>query len=162
MCINPQKYAAAFIVNDNLTFFSISLRDKSSLKTINATETSLELSDLDYNVDYSAYVTASTRFGDGKTRSSIINFRTPEGGEFSRSWSICRVFSSKGIRYENALVSLKPILSWMQNCVCFLCVCCWDMNIICLCFKFSFVKVETVFDITGSTEEEGVSVHGGI
>ncbi|GAB5574065.1 phosphatidylinositol phosphatase PTPRQ isoform X2 [Prionailurus iriomotensis] len=54
-------------------------RDRSSLKTINVTETSLEFSDLDYNVEYSAYVTASTRFGDGKMRSSIINFRTPEG-----------------------------------------------------------------------------------
>lgn len=63
--------------------FLCSLRDKSSLKAINVTETSLELPDLDYNVDYSAYVTASTRFGNGKTRSSIINFRTPEGGEFS-------------------------------------------------------------------------------
>ncbi|VTJ78126.1 Hypothetical predicted protein, partial [Marmota monax] len=53
--------------------------DISSLKTINVTGTSLEFSDLDYNVEYSAYVTASTRFGDGKTRSNIINFRTPEG-----------------------------------------------------------------------------------
>lgn len=58
------------------------LRDRSSLKNINVTETSLEFSDLDYNVEYSAYVTASTRFGEGKTRSNIINFRTPEGGEF--------------------------------------------------------------------------------
>lgn len=57
-------------------------RDKSLSKIINVTETSLELSDLDYNVEYSAYVTASTRFGDGKTRSSIIHFHTPEGGEF--------------------------------------------------------------------------------
>lgn len=62
--------------------FLLSHRDRSSLKTINVTETSLEFSDLDYNVEYNAYVTASTRFGDGKMRSSIINFRTPEGGEF--------------------------------------------------------------------------------
>ncbi|XP_052021224.1 phosphatidylinositol phosphatase PTPRQ [Apodemus sylvaticus] len=65
--------------NGIILYYTVYVWDKSSLKTINATETSLELSDLDYNVDYSAYVTASTRFGDGKTRSSIINFRTPEG-----------------------------------------------------------------------------------
>lgn len=62
--------------------FFFPLRDRSSLKTVNVTETSLEFSDLDHNVEYNAYVTASTRFGDGEKRSNIINFRTPEGGEF--------------------------------------------------------------------------------
>ncbi|XP_047405986.1 phosphatidylinositol phosphatase PTPRQ isoform X4 [Sciurus carolinensis] len=65
--------------NGIILYYTVYVWDVSSLKTINATETSLEFSDLDYNVEYSAYVTASTRFGDGKTRSSIINFRTPEG-----------------------------------------------------------------------------------
>lgn len=80
---NSQNYVVAFNTNVGFTFSPVSLRDKLSLNAINATEASLELPDLDYNVDYSAYVTASTRFGDGKTRSSTINFRTPEGGESS-------------------------------------------------------------------------------
>uniref|UniRef100_A0A2K6TR06 Phosphatidylinositol phosphatase PTPRQ n=1 Tax=Saimiri boliviensis boliviensis TaxID=39432 RepID=A0A2K6TR06_SAIBB len=65
--------------NGIILYYTVYVWNESSLKTINATETSLELSDLDYNVEYSAYVTASTRFGAGKTRSSVINFRTPEG-----------------------------------------------------------------------------------
>ncbi|XP_017169427.1 phosphatidylinositol phosphatase PTPRQ isoform X2 [Mus musculus] len=65
--------------NGIILYYTVYVWDKVSLKTINATEVSLELSDLDYHADYSAYVTASTRFGDGKTRSSVINFRTPEG-----------------------------------------------------------------------------------
>uniref|UniRef100_I3NAA0 Protein tyrosine phosphatase receptor type Q n=1 Tax=Ictidomys tridecemlineatus TaxID=43179 RepID=I3NAA0_ICTTR len=65
--------------NGIILYYTVYVWDISSLKTINVTGTSLEFSDLDYNVEYSAYVTASTRFGDGKTRSKIINFRTPEG-----------------------------------------------------------------------------------
>uniref|UniRef100_A0A8C6EMI9 Phosphatidylinositol phosphatase PTPRQ n=1 Tax=Marmota marmota marmota TaxID=9994 RepID=A0A8C6EMI9_MARMA len=65
--------------NGIILYYTVYVWDISSLKTINVTGTSLEFSDLDYNVEYSAYVTASTRFGDGKTRSNIINFRTPEG-----------------------------------------------------------------------------------
>lgn len=42
----------------------------------------MELFDLDYYVDYSVYVIVSIRFGDGKIRSSVINFRILEGGEF--------------------------------------------------------------------------------
>nr|XP_021530957.1 phosphatidylinositol phosphatase PTPRQ [Aotus nancymaae] len=65
--------------NGIILYYTVYVWNGSLLKTINITETSLELSDLDYNVEYSAYVTASTRFGDGKTRSNISNFRTPEG-----------------------------------------------------------------------------------
>uniref|UniRef100_G3R780 Protein tyrosine phosphatase receptor type Q n=1 Tax=Gorilla gorilla gorilla TaxID=9595 RepID=G3R780_GORGO len=65
--------------NGIILYYTVYVWNRSSLKTINVTETSLELSDLDYNVEYSAYVTASTRFGDGKTRSNIISFQTPEG-----------------------------------------------------------------------------------
>uniref|UniRef100_A0A2K5RV06 Phosphatidylinositol phosphatase PTPRQ n=1 Tax=Cebus imitator TaxID=2715852 RepID=A0A2K5RV06_CEBIM len=65
--------------NGIILYYTVYVWNESSLKTTNITETSLELSDLDYDVEYSAYVTASTRFGDGKTRSNIINFRTPEG-----------------------------------------------------------------------------------
>ncbi|EDM16767.1 rCG49085 [Rattus norvegicus] len=65
--------------NGIILYYTVYVWDKSSLRAINATEASLVLSDLDYNVDYGACVTASTRFGDGNARSSIINFRTPEG-----------------------------------------------------------------------------------
>ncbi|XP_060047347.1 phosphatidylinositol phosphatase PTPRQ isoform X2 [Erinaceus europaeus] len=65
--------------NGIIRYYTVYVWKRSSLKTINVTETSLEFSDLDYNVEYSAYVTASTRFGDGNTRSNIITFRTPEG-----------------------------------------------------------------------------------
>nr|XP_015286745.1 PREDICTED: phosphatidylinositol phosphatase PTPRQ isoform X1 [Macaca fascicularis] len=65
--------------NGIILYYTVYVWNRSSLKTINVTETSLELSDLDYNVEYSAYVTASTRIGDGKTRSNIISFQTPEG-----------------------------------------------------------------------------------
>ncbi|KAJ8776540.1 hypothetical protein J1605_015435 [Eschrichtius robustus] len=78
------------------------LRDRSSLKNINVTETSLEFSDLDYNVEYSAYVTASTRFGDGKTRSNIINFQTPEGAPSD---------PPKDVHYAN-LSSSSVLLFW--------------------------------------------------
>ncbi|KAM8802889.1 phosphatidylinositol phosphatase PTPRQ isoform 2-T2 [Rhynchonycteris naso] len=65
--------------NGIILYYTVYVWDRSSLKTINVTEMSLEFSDLEYNVEYSAYVTASTRFGDGKKSSNIINFQTPEG-----------------------------------------------------------------------------------
>ncbi|KAM4881751.1 phosphatidylinositol phosphatase PTPRQ [Thomomys bottae] len=65
--------------NGIILYYTVYVWDNSSLKATNVTETSLEFSDLDYNVDYSACVTGSTRFGDGKIRSPIITFRTPEG-----------------------------------------------------------------------------------
>ncbi|XP_033619385.1 phosphatidylinositol phosphatase PTPRQ [Fukomys damarensis] len=65
--------------NGIILYYTVYVWNRSSLRAINVTETALEFLDLDYNAEYSAYVTASTRFGDGKTRSTIINFRTPEG-----------------------------------------------------------------------------------
>ncbi|KAM6153634.1 phosphatidylinositol phosphatase PTPRQ [Erethizon dorsatum] len=88
--------------NGIILYYTVYVWARSSLKTINVTETSLEFSDLDYNVEYSAYVTASTRFGDGKTRSSIINFRTPEGAPND---------PPKDVRYVN-LSSTSIILFW--------------------------------------------------
>ncbi|MEJ1277193.1 protein tyrosine phosphatase receptor type Q [Cricetulus griseus] len=88
--------------NGIILYYTVYVWDKSSLKAINVTETSLELPDLDYNVDYSAYVTASTRFGNGKTRSSIINFRTPEGAPTD---------APKDVHYVN-LSSSSIILFW--------------------------------------------------
>ncbi|KAL1774931.1 phosphatidylinositol phosphatase PTPRQ [Sigmodon hispidus] len=88
--------------NGIILYYTVYVWDKSSLKTINSTEVSLEVPDLDYDVDYSAYVTASTRFGDGKTRSSIINFRTPEGAPSD---------PPKDVHYVN-LSSSSIILFW--------------------------------------------------
>ncbi|KAL6029973.1 hypothetical protein STEG23_013035, partial [Scotinomys teguina] len=88
--------------NGIILYYTVYVWDKSSLKTINATEPSLELPDLDYNVDYGAYVTASTRFGDGKRRSSVINFRTPEGAPSD---------PPKDVHYVN-LSSSSIILFW--------------------------------------------------
>ncbi|XP_028728862.1 phosphatidylinositol phosphatase PTPRQ [Peromyscus leucopus] len=88
--------------NGIILYYTVYVWDKSSLKTINATKASLELSELDYDVDYSAYVTASTRFGDGKRRSSIINFRTPEGAPSD---------PPKDVHYVN-LSSSSIILFW--------------------------------------------------
>ncbi|ELW70529.1 Phosphotidylinositol phosphatase PTPRQ, partial [Tupaia chinensis] len=88
--------------NGIILYYTVYVWDRSSLKTINVTETTLELSDLDYNVEYSAYVTASTRFGDGKTRSSIINFRTPEGAPSD---------PPRNVHYAN-LSSSSIILFW--------------------------------------------------
>ncbi|XP_037701917.1 phosphatidylinositol phosphatase PTPRQ isoform X1 [Choloepus didactylus] len=88
--------------NGIILYYTVYVWDISSLKNINVTETSLEFSDLDYNVEYSAYVTASTRFGDGKTRSNIINFRTPEGAPSD---------PPKDVYYAN-LSSSSIILFW--------------------------------------------------
>ncbi|XP_045375380.2 phosphatidylinositol phosphatase PTPRQ isoform X4 [Camelus bactrianus] len=88
--------------NGIILYYTVYVWDRSSLKTLNVTETSLEVSDLDYNVEYTAYVTASTRFGDGKTRSNIINFRTPEGAPSD---------PPKDVHYAN-LSSSSIVLSW--------------------------------------------------
>ncbi|KAM6436186.1 phosphatidylinositol phosphatase PTPRQ isoform 2-T2 [Liasis olivaceus] len=48
-------------------------------RSINVSEPSLEITDLEYNKKYSVYVTASTRFGDGNIKSNTTSFRTSEG-----------------------------------------------------------------------------------
>nr|KAF6370255.1 protein tyrosine phosphatase receptor type Q [Myotis myotis] len=88
--------------NGIILYYTVYVWDRSSLRTINVTEISLEFSDLDYNVEYNAYVTASTRFGDGKKRSNIINFRTPEGAPSD---------PPKDVHYEN-ISSSSIILFW--------------------------------------------------
>nr|XP_051702470.1 phosphatidylinositol phosphatase PTPRQ [Oryctolagus cuniculus] len=88
--------------NGIILYYTVYVWDSSSLKTINVTETSSEFSDLDYNAEYSAYVTASTRFGAGKSRSRIISFRTPEGAPSD---------PPKDVHYVN-LSSSSIILFW--------------------------------------------------
>ncbi|XP_063165405.1 phosphatidylinositol phosphatase PTPRQ [Candoia aspera] len=48
-------------------------------RSINVSEPSLEITDLEYNKKYSVYVTASTRFGDGNIKSNTTSFKTSEG-----------------------------------------------------------------------------------
>ncbi|EPY85155.1 hypothetical protein CB1_000394039 [Camelus ferus] len=111
--------------NGIILYYTVYVWDRSSLKTLNVTETSLEVSDLDYNVEYTAYVTASTRFGDGKTRSNIINFRTPEGGQqgFFRTRVVfyeseihvpCMdtAMNISGFQTEAKLVGLEPVSTY--------------------------------------------------
>ncbi|XP_027399084.1 phosphatidylinositol phosphatase PTPRQ isoform X6 [Bos indicus x Bos taurus] len=88
--------------NGIILYYTVYVWDRSSLKTVNVTETSLEFSDLDHNVEYNAYVTASTRFGDGEKRSNIINFRTPEGAPSD---------PPKDVQYSN-LSSSSILLFW--------------------------------------------------
>ncbi|XP_066113682.1 phosphatidylinositol phosphatase PTPRQ isoform X2 [Saccopteryx bilineata] len=88
--------------NGIILYYTVYVWDRSSLKTINVTEMSLEFSDLEYNVEYSAYVTASTRFGDGKKSSNIINFQTPEGAPSD---------PPKDVHYAN-ISSSSIILFW--------------------------------------------------
>lgn len=77
-------------------------RNKMSERTVNVTETSLELTDLEYNCEYSAYLTASTRFGDGNIKSDTITFRTSEGGKL--------IFSMNHY-FHSALKLSQPYLS---------------------------------------------------
>uniref|UniRef100_G3T3L7 Phosphatidylinositol phosphatase PTPRQ n=1 Tax=Loxodonta africana TaxID=9785 RepID=G3T3L7_LOXAF len=88
--------------NGIILYYTVYVWDRSTLKTVNITETSLEFSDLDYHVEYTTYVTASTRFGDGKMRSNIINFQTPEGAPSD---------PPKDVHYAN-LSSSSVILFW--------------------------------------------------
>uniref|UniRef100_A0A670YH56 Phosphatidylinositol phosphatase PTPRQ n=1 Tax=Pseudonaja textilis TaxID=8673 RepID=A0A670YH56_PSETE len=64
--------------NGIILYYTVYIWDIMS-RNINASELSLELTDLEYNKKYSVYVTASTRFGDGNIKSDTISFRTSEG-----------------------------------------------------------------------------------
>ncbi|KAM6215356.1 phosphatidylinositol phosphatase PTPRQ [Rhynchocyon petersi] len=88
--------------NGIILYYTVYVWDRETMKTINVTDTSLEFSDLDYNIEYNACVTASTRFGDGKMKSNIINFRTPEGAPSD---------PPKNVHYAN-LSSSSVILFW--------------------------------------------------
>ncbi|XP_034258810.1 phosphatidylinositol phosphatase PTPRQ [Pantherophis guttatus] len=64
--------------NGIILYYTVYIWDIMS-RNINASELSLELTDLEYNKKYSVYVTASTRFGDGNIKSDTTSFRTSEG-----------------------------------------------------------------------------------
>ncbi|XP_030070443.1 phosphatidylinositol phosphatase PTPRQ isoform X2 [Microcaecilia unicolor] len=65
--------------NGIILYYTVHVWNTETRRTINVTETFLDLTDLENNNDYQAYVTASTRYGAGKTRSEKIRFRTSEG-----------------------------------------------------------------------------------
>ncbi|XP_058047639.1 phosphatidylinositol phosphatase PTPRQ [Ahaetulla prasina] len=64
--------------NGIILYYTVYIWDIMS-RNINASELSLELTDLEYNKKYSVYITASTRFGDGNIKSDTTSFRTSEG-----------------------------------------------------------------------------------
>uniref|UniRef100_A0A8C9N2D6 Phosphatidylinositol phosphatase PTPRQ n=1 Tax=Serinus canaria TaxID=9135 RepID=A0A8C9N2D6_SERCA len=88
--------------NGIILYYTVCVWNKMSKRSVNVTETSLEFTDLEYNSEYSAYLTASTRFGDGNIKSDIITFRTSEGAPSD---------PPKDVTYRN-LTSTSIMLFW--------------------------------------------------
>nr|XP_033808593.1 phosphatidylinositol phosphatase PTPRQ isoform X3 [Geotrypetes seraphini] len=65
--------------NGIILYYTVHVWNTEARRTINITQPFLELTDLEKNNEYQAYVTTSTRYGAGKTRSEKIRFRTSEG-----------------------------------------------------------------------------------
>ncbi|NXA76155.1 PTPRQ phosphatase, partial [Thryothorus ludovicianus] len=88
--------------NGIILYYTVYVWNKMSQRSVNVTETSLEFTDLEYNYEYSAYLTASTRFGDGNIKSDTITFRTSEGAPSD---------PPKDVTYRN-LTSTSIMLFW--------------------------------------------------
>ncbi|OXB69015.1 hypothetical protein ASZ78_012843 [Callipepla squamata] len=73
--------------NGIILYYTVYVWNKTSKRSVNVTDTSLEFTDLENNSEYNAYVAASTRFGDGNIKSDTIIFRTSEGGKLIYRWS---------------------------------------------------------------------------
>ncbi|XP_053260708.1 phosphatidylinositol phosphatase PTPRQ isoform X5 [Podarcis raffonei] len=65
--------------NGIILYYTVYVWNIISRRSINVTETSLDITDLENKMEYSVYVTASTRFGDGNIKSDMISFITSEG-----------------------------------------------------------------------------------
>ncbi|XP_062990783.1 phosphatidylinositol phosphatase PTPRQ [Elgaria multicarinata webbii] len=65
--------------NGIILYYTVHVWNDMSRRSINVTDTSLQIADLENNREYSVYVTASTRFGDGSMKSNMTSFRTSEG-----------------------------------------------------------------------------------
>ncbi|XP_040264377.1 phosphatidylinositol phosphatase PTPRQ isoform X1 [Bufo bufo] len=65
--------------NGIILFYTLYIWDETSNKTIYIEDTSVDFIDFESNHEYSAYVTSSTRFGDGNVRSDTLRFKTLEG-----------------------------------------------------------------------------------
>ncbi|KAM6293009.1 phosphatidylinositol phosphatase PTPRQ [Porphyrio hochstetteri] len=88
--------------NGIILYYTVYVWNKMSKRSVNVTETSLQFTDLEYNYEYSAYLTASTRFGDGNIKSDTITFRTSEGAPSD---------PPKDVVYRN-LTSTSIMLFW--------------------------------------------------
>ncbi|RMC09886.1 hypothetical protein DUI87_12672 [Hirundo rustica rustica] len=88
--------------NGIILYYTVYVWNEMLKRCVNVTETSLEFTDLEFNYEYSAYLTASTRFGDGNIKSDIITFRTSEGAPSD---------PPKDVTYRN-LTSTSIMLFW--------------------------------------------------
>ncbi|NWX15592.1 PTPRQ phosphatase, partial [Aegotheles bennettii] len=88
--------------NGIILYYTVYVWNKMSKTSVNVTETSLQFTDLENNYEYSAYLTANTRFGDGNIKSDTITFRTSEGAPSD---------PPKDVEYRN-LTSTSITLSW--------------------------------------------------
>ncbi|XP_063178937.1 phosphatidylinositol phosphatase PTPRQ isoform X3 [Chroicocephalus ridibundus] len=88
--------------NGIILYYTVYVWNEMSKRSVNVTETSLQFTDLENNYDYSAYLTASTRFGDGNIKSDTITFRTSEGAPSD---------PPKDVVYRN-LTSTSIMLFW--------------------------------------------------
>ncbi|XP_054255688.1 phosphatidylinositol phosphatase PTPRQ [Indicator indicator] len=88
--------------NGIILYYTVYIWNEMSQRSVNVTGTSLQLTDLEYNSDYSAYLTASTRCGDGNITSDTITFRTSEGAPSD---------PPKDVVYSN-LTSTSIMLFW--------------------------------------------------
>ncbi|XP_052630621.1 phosphatidylinositol phosphatase PTPRQ isoform X1 [Harpia harpyja] len=88
--------------NGIILYYTVYVWNKMSKRSVNVTETSLQFTDLEKNYEYSAYLTASTRFGDGNIKSDTITFRTSEGAPSD---------PPKDVVYRN-LTSTSIMLFW--------------------------------------------------
>ncbi|XP_064306250.1 phosphatidylinositol phosphatase PTPRQ isoform X2 [Phalacrocorax carbo] len=88
--------------NGIILYYTVYVWNKMSKRSVNVTETSLQFTDLENNYEYSAYLTASTRFGDGNVKSDTITFRTSEGAPSD---------PPKDVVYRN-LTSTSVMLVW--------------------------------------------------
>ncbi|CAM9994968.1 unnamed protein product [Bubo scandiacus] len=88
--------------NGIILYYTVYVWNKMSKRSVNVTETSLQFTDLENNYEYNAYLTASTRFGDGNIKSDTITFRTSEGAPSD---------PPKDVVYRN-LTSTSIMLFW--------------------------------------------------
>ncbi|KAM4676019.1 phosphatidylinositol phosphatase PTPRQ [Discoglossus pictus] len=88
--------------NGIILFYTVYIGNTLSNKTINVVATSVELMDLENNNVYYAYVTTSTRFGDGGVKSDTLKFRTSEGAPSD---------PPKNVSYLN-ITSNSVMISW--------------------------------------------------
>ncbi|KAM4748839.1 phosphatidylinositol phosphatase PTPRQ [Rhinophrynus dorsalis] len=90
--------------NGIILFYTVFIWNEESNKTINVDENSVELTDLENDNKYNAYVTTSTRFGNGGITSDILTFRTSEGAPSDPPRNV----SYKNISSDTVIVFWTP------------------------------------------------------